>query len=111
MDPRRRIEQLQKFRGRRERDISIENIVRQTAQGATRTHQKLGQLIDLWGQVIPDDIASRTRITALRGGVVHVEADSASDRFELDRLLREGAEAELRRRYRGTLVGVRVKIG
>ena len=111
MDPAREIEKLREHRTRPERDTSIASLVRQTAESAARTHRRLGEIIELWEQVIPAELAAHTRITTLRGGMLYVDADSASDRFELDRVLREGAEQELRRRYGGTRVGVRVKIG
>ncbi len=60
---------------------------------------------------MPAEIVARTRLTALRGGVARVVVDSASTAYELDRMLRGGLEQQLRRRFRGTLVRIRISIG
>ena len=67
------------------------------AQRADRTQQRLGAFVDLWEALLPAEVAGRTRVSALRGGVVMVVADSAATAYELDRRLRGGLESELRR--------------
>lgn len=95
-------------RARRERILTPHAIIDRVEQDAERTRKKLGHLIELWLDVMPSEVSAHTGLIALRRGVLHVHADSASVRYEVDRLLREGAEAELRRRFRGTLRGVKV---
>lgn len=98
-------------RRRLERDPGITRFVSRVEDDALRMRKKLGALIELWIEVLPRELVEQTRLVALRRGVLHVEADNASVRFEVDRALREGAEAELRSRFRGTLRGVRVVLG
>jgi hypothetical protein len=109
-DAARQIEQLRAHRVRPEVDTSITSIISAAASKAQKTHKQLGCLIDLWEQLLPEKLASQTAITSLRGGTVHVAAADAATHYEIDRLLREGLEQQLRASYRGTLVRVRVKV-
>ncbi|UCD74949.1 MAG: DUF721 domain-containing protein [Phycisphaerales bacterium] len=105
------IGQLRKHRGRRERDLSISAVISGIRRQADRTHKKLGELIGLWEELVPGQLAAGSRLTKLRGGVLHVEVDSSAASYELDRLLRNGLEGVLRERFRGTLTGIRLRVG
>ena len=105
------IEFLRKIRARPGRDLSVAAVIADTASSAARTHKKLGELIELWERLVPEDIASHTSLASLRGGVLHVIVDSSSTSFELDRLLRCGLTNQLRREYRGTLVRIKTRLG
>lgn len=102
---------LREHRGRRERDPSIGKLVAGTAQHAERTQRKLGQLIGLWDELVPAELASHTSLSGLRHGVLHVIVDSSSAAYELDRLLRGGLTHQLQSRFRGSLVRVKTRIG
>ncbi|HRP62429.1 MAG TPA: DUF721 domain-containing protein [Phycisphaerales bacterium] len=111
MDPFKAIEQLREHRARPQRETTMDGVIRSIADSARRTHKKLGSMIELWEQLVPAEIASHTAVVGLTRGVLHVHVDSASTAYQLDRLLREGLETQLRDTYRGTLVRVRTKIG
>ncbi|MHC4991964.1 MAG: DciA family protein [Planctomycetota bacterium] len=111
MDPLRDLQSLQQRRGRPEKDLSIHGMVRQAAETLRRTERQLGDLAGLWEQVVPPHVAVHSRLVGIRSGVLHVQVDSASVRYELDRLLRAGAFRELQKRHRGTLVRVQVRLG
>ena len=106
-----RLERLRQGRVRSEADASIGRQVSGVAQRAARTQRRLGALTDVWEFVVPAEIIGRTRLTSLRGGVARVVVDSASTAYELDRMLRGGLEQQLRRRFRGTLMRIRISIG
>ncbi len=91
--------------------MSISPLVAGKAAEARRTERGLGSFVDLWEGVVPRELAMRTRVTALRGGVAHVAVDSSSTAWELDRLLREGVQEQLRRAYGRTLMRVRITVG
>ena len=110
-DPQQQLDTLRKYRRRRERETSIHDLVAQARQTAKRDEKRLGSLVRLWEECIPPALAARTALNGLRRGVLHVRVDSAATGFELDRVLRSGAEAQLRAAYRGTLLRVRTKIG
>lgn len=104
------IERLRELRQKPQRNLSIEGIIRSTAENARKTQKRLGSIINLWEQLVPAELAARTRIQHIRGGTLHVNVDSSSTAYDLDRLLRDGLEGELRSQYRGTLARVRVRI-
>ena len=105
------IEQLRKHRQRPERDLSIAQLVGAMADDARRTERRLGALIDLWSQLVPGELEKHSRVVAVRGGVVQIQCDSASTKYELDRLLRQGLEQELRTRHSSTLTKIKLSIG
>src|SRR5436190_4217001 len=105
------IERLRKHRARPGREMSTATTISAIAGDTTRTHKKLGQLIELWEQLVPADLASQTSITSLRGGIAQVQVNSAAAGFEIDRLLRSRLLVQLRGGFAGTLHRVKVKVG
>jgi hypothetical protein len=105
------LEKLRRWRARRAFDMSIGPEVELAASTAARTSRRLAGLIEAWEAVVPPEIAAHSRINGLRGGTAQVTVDSAAIRYELDRHLRCGGEAELRRQFGATLVRVRLSIG
>ena len=106
----REIQRLGASRARFARELSIAAILTATRKQATDVHRRLGELIELWEELVPQEIAAHTTLAALKGGVLHVTVDSSSIAYELDRLLREGLVITLRRRYRSTLTRVKVSL-
>ena len=104
------IEKLRGFRQWRGKDVSITALVSAQQRQAASVHRRLGELIELWTEHVPPNIAAHTTLTTMRGGVLHVAAESSAVRFEADRLLRGGLLAELRRHYRGTLSTVKITV-
>jgi predicted nucleic acid-binding Zn ribbon protein len=109
--PIQQLQLLRKHRSMRERDPSIGTLVTGTAQHTQRTQRKLGQLIALWEQLVPAELAAHTSLSGLRNGVLHVIVDSSSAAYELDRLLRGGLTQQVQARFRGSLARVKTRIG
>jgi hypothetical protein len=108
------LEQLQKlreYRSPRQQQLGAGALIERIQHSAQTTRRKLGQMIDLWQLHVPADMAAQTRLCAFARGTLHVEVPNASVRYELDRLLREGLEQQLRLSFRGSLRGVKVKVG
>ena len=105
------LERLRRLRSRPGPDTSIAELVAATARDATRTHKRLGALIQLWESLVPKDLATHSRVSGIRGGVGHVVVDSAATAYELDRHLRGGLEDQIRQQYPATLVRIRVSVG
>lgn len=107
-------EQIAQRRERRIRKpppLSISRDVAAIARHASRTQRRLATIIELWEAVIPSELAARTSVTGLRGGVLFVRVDSAAVAYELDRCLRDGLEQTLRSKFPSTLVRIRVTTG
>lgn len=106
----REIEVLRRHRTPHEPDLSIGSLVAEHARYAQRTRAQLGQMIDLWFQLVPAELRNHSAICALKRGVLTVDVDSASVRYELDRRLREGLADQLRQHFRGTLRQVKIRL-
>jgi phage-related tail protein len=104
------IDQLRATRSRPGRDTSIRELVASTDRRAAGVQRRLGALVKLWETHVPEAIVARTRLAGLRGGVLQVKADTSSVAYELDRLLREGLLATLRREHDGPLARVRITV-
>ena len=104
------IERLRSIRAFRPKNDSIVAAVEQERTRADRVHRRLGELISLWQELAPPNVAASTSLAGLRAGILSVEADSAAIMYELDQALRGGMLASLRARYRGTLTRVRTQL-
>jgi hypothetical protein len=105
------IEQRRRLLVHPPRNIAIGDLIAGIRRESERTSRRFGALVELWEKMLPEAIVNETRLASLRGGVLVVIVASASVGYELDRLLREGAMAEMRGRYAGTLVRVSVRVG
>jgi predicted nucleic acid-binding Zn ribbon protein len=105
------IEQLRNWRARPDREAAIGPLVEARLADAERTRKRLGSFVELWETVLPGDLASHTRVTGIRGGVVQVSVDTSATAYELDRRLREGLEEQMRRAYGKTFVRVKITVG
>ncbi|MEM7228341.1 MAG: DciA family protein [Planctomycetota bacterium] len=110
-DPSRELLRICANRQRPQRTLGVTKLIERVEHNARKTEKRLGQLTALWESVVPPELAVHTRLVGLRGGTLDVIADSAPVRYELDRLLRGGGEHSLRRRYRGSLRSVRIRVG
>ena len=104
------IEQLRRHRARPGHDLAIGDSVRATADVARKTNDRLGDLIDLWNELVPGHLVRHTSIAGLRRGVLQINVDTSSAAFELDRLLRGGLTHELRKRFRGSLARIKTRV-
>jgi hypothetical protein len=105
------IERLRALRAHPSRDLSIVAAVAAAQRHADTVQRTLGELIRHWEALVPEELASRTQLVSLRGGVLRVSAETSSVAFQVDRLMREGALDELRRRFSRPLTRVRVTAG
>ena len=61
VDAATQIEQLRKYRQRRDRDLSIAPLIGVMDDDARRTQRRLGALIDLWSQLVPGELEKHSR--------------------------------------------------
>ncbi len=74
-----------------------------------RRVKQLGQLAILWDEVIPETLRKHTALECFRQGTLTVIVDSASHRFELQTLLRNGVFHAIQERFKnGPLDRVRL---
>jgi len=90
-----RLAALREHRVTPERRITIAQDVLSTAADLKKLERRLGGVAEAWNRVCPPQHVERTAIESLSRGVLTVRVADAATRFELDRALRSGAEAEL----------------
>ena len=57
--------------------------------------------MELWTELLPDEIIEHTRLDSLARSVLTVSVDSSARLYELDRLLRSGLEKQLITAHKG----------
>lgn len=77
-------------------------LAEQFKRDIARPFKQLGDLAQLWNELVPASVASGTRLEALQRGVLRVAVDSSARLYDLDRRLREGLEHELVTRHKGS---------
>lgn len=97
----RHVEKIRRLRNRREPDLSLGFMADQFKRDVARPYKQLGDLVAIWGDLLPEDVAVGTRLESLQRGVLRVAVDSSARLYEVDRRLREGLQRELISRHKG----------
>lgn len=105
------LHRLRTYRVRPPRAQPITADIDRIQRDADRVHSQLGPAIESWLAVVPEPIRSRSRVVALRSGVMTVQVDSAAVRYELDAMLRANLLARLRKTLRGPLNRIKLQVG
>jgi hypothetical protein len=93
-----RFQRQQAMRVKPQRDPSIERELQGFIKEQSKLAKALGNVAEAFEAVVPAEIASCCTLVGVKGGVLTVETSSASARYALDRVMRGGAETELRQR-------------
>ncbi|MEM7680679.1 MAG: DciA family protein [Planctomycetota bacterium] len=114
MDPsvgHHRLERLRGWRNRAERASDLGFLGPMFQRDVARPWKKLGPLAEAWQELVPADLAERSRLEGLSRGVLHVAVPDSSTMYALDVALRSGLQTELSKRVPGaTLRKVRIAI-
>lgn len=105
------IRRLRTWRSGKEPDLSLGFIGKMFEKQIARPHKKMGKLIELWEQHIPADLASRTALHSYSRGVLRVDVADSATLYQLDRMLRSGAEQQIRQSFTGSLRTIKLKLG
>jgi hypothetical protein len=97
-EPRTDLTKLRNWRVRPDRDASIVGAVRDAAAAVDRQHRASRGGGEAWDSIVPPRIRQRCGDVQIHRGVLTVKVRDAATRFEIDRWLRSGGEAELSRR-------------
>ena len=73
--------------------------------------RQLGELAEIWDELIPAGVRDHTALESLNRGVLTVLVDSAARRYELRMLLDGGLRRQILSRFRGTINKVRLLPG
>ncbi|MFW6133039.1 MAG: DciA family protein [Planctomycetota bacterium] len=73
-----------------------------------RRVRRIGQLADIWDDVIPAGLREHTALDGFSRGVLRVAVDSAAHRYQLRMLLDGGLRREIQARFGGALDKIRL---
>ena len=95
------LDRLRASRSLPKRDLSLSFLTDQFKRDVAKPYKQLGDLTELWGELLPARLVERTRLVGLSRGTLHVEVDNAAAHYEIDRLLRGGLQKQLIEGHRG----------
>ncbi len=105
------LERLRAFRGRRERETSIEPLVGAISRELARQERAIGGAGRAWESLAPPELAGLARVVSYARGTLLLAVDDSAAAFEVDRALRGGLEGRLRAALRAGSLRVRVRVG
>lgn len=76
-----------------------------------RPHQQLGELVGIWEALVPTHLLGQTALVSMSRGTLRVAVADSSVLYELDRRLRGGLERDIRQRFRGGRLRIRLEVG
>lgn len=95
---------LRKHRNRKDPDLSLGFMRERFKREVQKPYEQLGELADVWTELVPKELASHTRLMSLNRGVLRVAVDSSGRLYELDRLLRSGVFDQIVTRHKGKAI-------
>ena len=104
------LEQLRKWRSRKERDISVSATIQELRRNLKKSSKHLTQLVEAWDELVPSHIHQSANPISFQGGVLEVYADSSPTAYQLNRIIRAGLLQELQQRCSGTLKQIRIRV-
>ena len=109
-NPEQHIENLRRWRNWKPRDVTLGSVVELVETQDARPHKQLGQIVGLWEQLVPEKLRRQTALASLGKGVLTVHVSDSAAMYELDRLLRGGAEQQLKAACKTTLRKIRLQV-
>ena len=98
------------YRGRRERDVTVNVFVDQLEREFGSRHRSLGDVIETWNQVAPPAVRASTTIASLSAGTLTLATTTSGAAFELSRALKNGLEQTFITRFPTRIRRVKVRV-
>ncbi|MBC8309377.1 MAG: DUF721 domain-containing protein [Planctomycetes bacterium] len=105
-----KINQLQKWRARRNKDLSIDSSINTFCRSLKKANKKLVQMQEAWDELLPEQLSLVAIPVSFKGGILEVVVDGSPTAFKINRLVRSGLLRQLQQRCSGTLKQVRVRV-
>lgn len=92
------VNRLRRYRTRPEPDLSLQTPLRGLFRNLEQRSRKQTGIDGTWKLVLPAALAEASQVVRFSRGTLTIRAANASARYQIDRFLRSGGEAELARR-------------
>ena len=105
-----KIENLQKWRSVRKREMRIDSVMHTFCRSLKKTNKQLSQIQQAWNELVPEHLCQVAIPFSFKGGVLEVTVDGSPTAYQVNRLVRSGLLRQLQEKCSGTLRRVRVRI-
>ena len=102
------LERLRRFKAPPRPDPSLKDMMAAQLRELKKLRRGVGVIAGAWEATISPELAERTELVSLARGSLTVRASDAAAKYQLERLLRSGAEAALVRASPVALRKVRI---
>jgi hypothetical protein len=105
------LDRLRQWRSRPEPDLSLGFLREQFKRRVEKPHKQLAAIVEAWQKFVPAALLNYCRLESLSRGVLTVGVDDSAHLYDLDRLLRQGLEQQVRAAAKGpTLRRVQLRL-
>ena len=106
----RKLEQLREWRGRRERDLTMQKTLANLKRTLKRSNTQLLQIAEVWKEEVPEFIYEQTHPISLKNGVLEVAANGSAMSYQLQQLIRGGLLKKLQTQIHVPLKKIKVRL-
>ena len=106
----RKLEQLREWRGRRERDLTMQKTLANLKRTLKRSNTQLLQIAEVWKEEVPEFIYEQTHPISLKNGVLEVAVNGSAMSYQLQQLIRGGLLKKLQTQIHVPLKKIKVRL-
>ena len=106
----RKLEQLREWRGRKDRDLSVQKTLAHLKRSLKRSNTQLLQIAEVWKAEVPEIIYEQTHPVSLKNGVLQVAVNGSAMSYQLQQLIRGGLLQKLQTQINTPLRKIKVKL-
>jgi hypothetical protein len=101
------LQRLRGFRNWQHPNTHLSQLIRDACRSVERQHSAAGGIAEAWAEILPPHLTRQAQIVSLARGTLTVRTADASTRYQIDRFLRSGGQAELARRAKVAVTRVK----
>ena len=106
----RKLENLRKWRGPKERDLSVKSELLSLQKTIKTGNKQLVQISEIWESAVPHHIRENTYPISLKNGVLEIAANGSPTSYQLQRLIREGLLQKLKDHCTSTIKRIKITL-
>ncbi|MCH2146451.1 MAG: DUF721 domain-containing protein [Phycisphaerales bacterium] len=106
----RKLNQLREWRGRKDRDLSVQLTLAKLKRSLKRSNTQLLQIAEVWKEEVPELIYEQTHPISLKNGVLEVAVNGSAMSYQLQQLVRGGLLQKLQTQINAPLKKIKVKL-
>lgn len=104
------LERLRLWRNRKQRDVTLNFLPDLVNRDYEKPHRQMGKIIEIWQQYIPTELVNRSKLVSLQRGLLLIHVQDSPTLYQLNQVLRSGAEKLIKQAHRGNIFRIQLKI-